>query len=94
MKVDAQLEKMLGLWVGAYREMYRASDAYNARLRLVQSERERGNWSMTLDHERSRVEETKRAEHSARAELFQVCVAERGELNYGYWQPTDSGLGQ
>ncbi len=48
---DQEAVSALDEWFHAHDAYHRASATYNDRLRLVRAERERGNWSMSLNAE-------------------------------------------
>lgn len=65
----------IGKWFGAHDAYHKASDAYNARLTLVRAERERGNWTMTVDPEYKALNDAQRAALKADSELYAAMIA-------------------
>jgi hypothetical protein len=66
-------------WFRAHRAYHEASAAYNARLTLVRSERERGNWSINTNPEYQSLAEAQREALQADEILYRALVAQTVE---------------
>jgi hypothetical protein len=59
-------------WFAAHSAYHKASDAYNERLKLVRSERERGNWTMRSDQEADALNRARTAALDADSKLYEA----------------------
>lgn len=77
----------------ARQKQVEAVDAYNARLLLVRSELERGNWSMKVDHEYTAMSEAQSAFIQAAQDIADAALAAepevkimpRGGVQHDWW---------
>lgn len=67
-------------WYLAHDAYHKASEAYNRRLALVRSERDRGNWSMTVDAEYKALNEAQSAALAADETFYRACDRELARL--------------
>jgi hypothetical protein len=67
-------------WFLIHGSYHKALDAYNQRLILVRSERERGNWSMKVDNEYRAVHDTQSAALKADETLYQTLLRQQSDI--------------
>lgn len=60
-------------WYFAHEKYHNASAAYNQRLGLVRSERERGNWSMNVDAEYKALTDAQSEALAADETYYRAC---------------------
>lgn len=68
---DAAIEA----WFQAHDAYHKACHAYNERRRLLEAERERGNWSMNMDQEYKAHHEAQRYALQADNKLYEALCA-------------------
>lgn len=69
------MDKAVVAWFAAHDTYHKASHAYNVRLALVRSERERGNWQMNVHEEYRALHDAQSAALLADSTLYADLLA-------------------